>query len=483
MKRGFLNSFKANARPLGSPAPSAPTAAPSVGTAKFPIGKQNIVTGHKQFFIRKFSYVTGSQAKFSPRREVPKGYDRKLMAKERDQRLGSVPGMISLTRVPFVNAVDGEPTTECIFHAGSKEVLMGLPGFPQPMVNRVGKKSPIRLKEVPGMGLGLFATRGLKAGELIFSERPLLVAAQGVSPGGPDMPSTRTLTLEQQLQFDLDQLEKVLALVLERMCDEDKAAYMALKNSHPEDGSGPLTGIMRTNGLAVPGLRPEVTPGTAHAFCSGVRDMISRVNHSCSPNVRPHWNMLTFSFQVFATRDIAADEELTSQYIPFEGSTARRNELLKPYDFVCTCASCKDPESDARRSYLAESDAPMLSKWLFDDTPNANALLLDECRRQMELLEREGMEGASRCFQVAAAAFTVCVARGDAQNASEWARKIARIRWDDRVMPEIDSFVDPKSNAYEGHHMWQKKMDGGALDKDHRAKLAAVGVGSLPLED
>ncbi|KAJ7641076.1 hypothetical protein FB45DRAFT_352501 [Roridomyces roridus] len=227
MKRGFLNSSKAKARPLGSPAPSAP--APKVVISKLPIGKQNV--------------------------EVPEGYESKLTLKERDPRSGSVPSGLTFTTVPFVAPGRGQPTTECIFRPGSKEVLMTLPGFSQPMVKPVRSNSPVRVKEVPGMGLGLFATRRIEAGELIFSERPLLI------------------------QYSLNQIEEILAVGVGRMSDEDKAAYMALKNSHLEDGSGPLTGIWRTNGLGIFGLRPEVTDGSAASICSGVCDIISRLNH------------------------------------------------------------------------------------------------------------------------------------------------------------------------------------------------------------
>ncbi|KAJ7641070.1 hypothetical protein FB45DRAFT_1124467 [Roridomyces roridus] len=406
MKRGFLNSSKAKARPLGSPAPPAP--APNVIISKPPIGKQNV--------------------------EVPEGYDSELKLKEVHPSSGSVPGGITFTTVPF----SGEPRTECIFHPGSKEVLMRLPGFSQPMVMPVGRNSPIRVKEVPGMGLG----------------RPLLVAAQVLPTWVPP-----TFTPEQQGQYLLNHLEKFVAVAVGRMTDEDKAAYKALKNSHLEDGSGPLVGILRTNGLGIEGLRPDVTDGSVAARCTGVCEKISRLNHSCSPNVRTHWSMITFSFQLFAVRDIAADEELTYLYTGIEGSTAQRNEDLKPYDFVCTCSSCKDPKSDARRADLEKSGPPSISLWLFDDAPQATGRILDECRRQMAIIEREGMEAVFRYYEVLSVGFVVCVATGDAQSASEWARKLARIRWVEEVPKDIESFVDPNSRAYKTHPMWRKRFD------------------------
>ncbi|KAJ7641067.1 hypothetical protein FB45DRAFT_899372 [Roridomyces roridus] len=454
MKRGFLNSSKPKVHPQGPSTTPAATPSPGIDLGEIPraglgrlaIGKQNV--------------------------ELPEGFDEDVALLEREIQ---AQGMIVHTTVPFDKALPGEHTTECIFHPGSKEVLMGLSGFPQPMVKRVGKKSPVVVKEASGMGLGVFATRGIKAGELIFSERPLLV-------GGQALPTAlrASWTREQKSQSSLNQLEKMLAVAVDRMSDEDKAAYMALKNSHLEDGSGPLAGIYRTNGLGIEGLRPELKKGDATAFCSGVGNLVSRLNHSCSRNVTAHWNMLTFSFQVFAVRDIAADEELTYQYCPIEGSTAERNEQLKPYDFICACPSCKDPESDARRANLKKSYPPsmIIPAWLSGNAPQADSKLLPECRRQMDILEREGMQGTSRYFQVSVAGFVACVALGDAQSASEWARKLARIRWVDKVPKDIESFVDPKSRAYKAHPVWRKKIDGG-VGFDVMVKLAEMGIGSV----
>ena len=45
--------------------------------------------------------------------------------------------------------------------------------------------------------------------------------------------------------------EQHLELVFNRMDEDRKEAYMALANSHKEDGSGPLLGVQRTNGFGV----------------------------------------------------------------------------------------------------------------------------------------------------------------------------------------------------------------------------------------
>jgi len=52
----------------------------------------------------------------------------------------------------------------------------------------------------------------------------------------------------------LQEWEERLDIASKRMTDENRKAFMALANSHTEDGSGPILGIIRTNGYKVPGL-------------------------------------------------------------------------------------------------------------------------------------------------------------------------------------------------------------------------------------
>jgi hypothetical protein len=120
--------------------------------------------------------------------------------------------------------------------------------------------------------MGLFSTRALKMGDLILSERPLLVAARGVYTTSPP-----DFTPEMLIQHRLNDLEKYYSVSVQRMRPENRAAFMALANSHKEDGSGPIVGITRTNGLGISGLRPGVKDGT-NMYVAILKD-ISRLNH------------------------------------------------------------------------------------------------------------------------------------------------------------------------------------------------------------
>jgi hypothetical protein len=188
---------------------------------------------------------------------------------ERDNHSASASASMIYTTLPIGAAAD-EPVSECLFFAGSKEVVLNTPGFPQPLIHPAAPA--FRMSTVPGKGMGLFSTRALKMGDLILSERPLLVTVRGmytrVAKG--DTPA-------MIFQRSLNQLEKYNSIAVERMRDDDKAAFMALANSHKEDGSGPIVGINRTNGLGIEGLRPGVEDETKR--CVAILKHISRLNH------------------------------------------------------------------------------------------------------------------------------------------------------------------------------------------------------------
>ncbi|KAJ7503020.1 hypothetical protein B0H11DRAFT_2223113 [Mycena galericulata] len=412
MKRGFLTSSKAKARPLGPSLVVAPK------NAKPPLG-------HETNFV---NFPIGKQSVEVP--ELPKGYSNSLTYIESDSNLGSHPEAMTMTTVPIGLWPDG-PTTECFFFPGSKEVLMNLDGFPQPL------------------GEGLFSTRALKAGDLILSERPLLVTARGVP-----VPCPPGFTFEQYTQHSLNEMEKHVAFCVQRMSPENRAAFMALKNSHMEDGSGPVMGRVRTNGLRVSGLRPGVEP--KNDGYSAICKEISRLNHSCSPNTQPRFDMMSFSHQLFAVRNIAAGEELTFQYTDVECSTAARNEALKPYDFVCTCTACKDPESDARRAAI-KLVAPHVMTWTLSPDPRAD-WILGECRQQLALIAREGLEHLNVHYALTHVMMETYITMGDARTASEWAVKLDKFKWEEEPA-NVKTLLDPASPAYQAHPLWRKRLN------------------------
>ena len=110
----------------------------------------------------------------------------------------------------------------------------------------------------------MYATRAIAAGELIVTERPLLVA-----PGIYKSPRQR---------------DDTIAAALERMSEDDRAAYTALSN--PCDAAvPPLFAIWKTNNYDqthdLRPVSPEMAADTQRPMTI-VGKLTSRINHRCA---------------------------------------------------------------------------------------------------------------------------------------------------------------------------------------------------------
>src|SRR6266545_8155315 len=145
---------------------------------------------------------------------------------------------------------DGDGSTEWIIKdSNPKMKVLKTPGYP----SRTPKPRRPDLYEVittPDIGQGVFAKHNIKRGELILSERPLLIAPSWL--GREDV--FDKYAANQARQVMMHEFEKVMEVAFQRMQEKDRALYMALYNSHTTDGTGPLLGIMRTNCFGVSAL-------------------------------------------------------------------------------------------------------------------------------------------------------------------------------------------------------------------------------------
>ena len=260
---------------------------------------------------------------------------------------------------------DDDGSTEWVIRESIAEGrVLSSPGYPA----RIPKPRLPDLYEVrttPDMGQGVFAKNNIKRGEIIFSERPLLVAPNWVMAKDPKIDLFTTEQRQKILRFEE---EKSLEFaVQQRMNENNKALYMALHNSHTADGSGPLLGIMRTNGFGVRRLTDTGQDGPRLRY-TAVCTIGSRLNHryflfnfihiinsnikfSCIPNVMHTINIPSFSIQFTALRDIKAGEQLYHSYCDVAQTKAERQTELAPYGFTCSCLACVNatPASDNLR--------------------------------------------------------------------------------------------------------------------------------------
>ncbi|EDR10227.1 uncharacterized protein LACBIDRAFT_316887 [Laccaria bicolor S238N-H82] len=402
MKRGFLKTAKAKKTEgiaLPPVASTPPGGVPPKGDGSFverpsiklPYGK--VETGNVASVI---DFVQPNIVKARPTEGV---VSRKIIGREiSGDTVDYSDYVIVYTTLPPVNlgdTLDDEPDnwTECILAGHIKRQILSTPGFPRPVEKTAGGKVYHRVKPSPFGGLGMFAARPVRTGDLIVAERPLLIAQRGFEMR--DESGSKGLTQAEMIQVYMQQWEEQLGIALNRMTDENRKAFMALANSHTEDGSGPILGIVRTNGYEVPGLNDGHEDDSTRAY-TAVLNVMSRVNHSCSPNTTHHFDMASLSFQLRAIRDIKQGEELFYAYCDILRTKSERAEELAPYGVVCVCPGCvgATKETDLLRSELAKRIAKLRADhhvWMKDHSrPNVLVASL----KLIAEIEKEGLTDA-----------------------------------------------------------------------------------------
>lgn len=189
---------------------------------------------------------------------------------------------------------------------------------------------PFVVQDIPGKGKGLISTRSLSPGECIISEPPLF--------------TTVSLTNANTIEQDLRQIIKSLP-------KDSQRAFLSLHNNFPGSPT-PFSNIVRSNGYP---LGPSSEIG-------GIFPLVSRLNHSCSPNAQHAYNERLGRMLVHIIRPIPQNGEITLSYIPGGPSSQRQMELKQNFLFICTCELCSLPPSEKRKSDERLSRAAVLDQ-------------------------------------------------------------------------------------------------------------------------
>ncbi|KAK0195507.1 hypothetical protein F5146DRAFT_1025879 [Armillaria mellea] len=282
--------------------------------------------------------------------------------------------------------------TECMVSAPLKSTILETPGYPA-HIKRPDTPAHC-ISESPGKGLGMFTTRKVTAGALILAERALMMVPAGVR-GSPGI--FEKYSAEQARQTVLFEWEKQLEIAYKRMPEERQKAFIALYNSHTQDGSGPIMGVIRTNGYGLGNQLEDKWLGAVGGTYTGVFNELSRLNHSCRPNTYRTFDRVSFAMEIRAVRDIEKGEELTTYYSDLLVPTTTRQQQLEPYGVRCDCASCSNPRvSDDRRMEIAKKCkgdilADRFSRWSMNPRLSDD-FALREGERLLKLVEDEGLE-------------------------------------------------------------------------------------------
>jgi len=202
---------------------------------------------------------------------------------------------------------------------------------------------PYTVREVPGKGRGLFATRKISPGKIILEETPIFTL-KNPNKGYP------VYRLSDFTQIDDETKATILQLhdPGENLKNLDKKDVDQLIRERPlfsyDSEVGKVARIICNSTISV--NETDSTEG-------GLYYNISFINHSCNPNAI--WTRVMGDIkkkQVRALKVIEKDEEILCSYIhtyinqedptnvSFETRQTRQQTLVKIRAFLCSCSEC-----------------------------------------------------------------------------------------------------------------------------------------------
>jgi hypothetical protein len=210
--------------------------------------------------------------------------------------------------------------------------------------------------------MGIFATRDFEIGDLLLAEKPVFIL--------PNVSLGATNLLDHEYS---------------KLSAADKARFDALSNAFPQRGR---YGIFTTNAMPL-----GDTTGSVKAHHGGIFLLISRINHSCCPNVLHSWCQATNEERIYAIKQIKAGEQIFTSYLDDLFNTyEQRKELLQAsWKFSCQCSAClpeNRAKSDANRKRLAD---------LYEAFPSMGrnpVKAKNAANEMMKLIESEGQTEA-----------------------------------------------------------------------------------------
>lgn len=124
--------------------------------------------------------------------------------------------------------------SECYMSVNDKRTLLAIEGYPQKLRSTASSEPPAYRNGPAGdRGLGMFASRAIRHGEYICSERPLLVAPAVISiMGDVTRELSMNMTREECQRITLAEMEMALETMFKRMKPEKQEEYTSLANRY-----------------------------------------------------------------------------------------------------------------------------------------------------------------------------------------------------------------------------------------------------------
>ncbi|KAJ7580261.1 hypothetical protein C8J56DRAFT_795394 [Mycena floridula] len=281
------------------------------------------------------------------------------------------------------------------------------------------------VQQVTGYGLSMIASRDIAIGELVACERPIVIFP-AVLPSTEARMSTIPDTFNQLLTAAVDQ----------KMQPNRRQMFYQLFNC--KNTQYRVKDICDTNSFSLGAL-----PGANYHYpYAGVFHDLSRINHSCSPNVTLRWDTETFTMSINAVQPIKAGEQIFLSYDEADLTSPRvirRRTMSQKFNFKCNCTSCAlaAPESKESNQRRAELEAALeqvkkestavprdIKAWVQDKRDEVHRKTVAESSKVMDLMEKENIVLQALCdYHIPRLARAHC-SLGNIAEAKEWANKM-----------------------------------------------------------
>ncbi|KAH9223624.1 hypothetical protein DL95DRAFT_517736 [Leptodontidium sp. 2 PMI_412] len=261
----------------------------------------------------------------------------------------------------------------------------------------------IDIRTAGAKGLGVFAKKLIPRGTRIFSERPLLtIQSDNV---GSLYPAVKLLSTQDR--------DALMALSSFRTRELDLMRWsVALIHTAKTTISTVLSAFQGKTAFAPANKRNSISDHVevvsifrSNSFSIGAKlgialfPKIARINHSCLPNAQGNFHEGLGRFNVHATRDIEADEEVSLNYLLESGQLrdVRVEKLSRGYGFECACPACdmsgkRGKDGEEKRIAMGELLKAFVERPMVGDVSDKEAEL-ETIMAYIELYEGEGIAG------------------------------------------------------------------------------------------
>ncbi|GMN41891.1 hypothetical protein TIFTF001_011115 [Ficus carica] len=248
-------------------------------------------------------------------------------------------------------------------------VVNGFRGKPPELAEYIG---PVQIRKSDIGGRGLFATKNIDAGTLLFVTKAIaiersILGGEGlgdnaqlvmwkkfideVTNSASKCPRTNNLltTLSSgDGEFDIEIPD--MSLFRPETDDSCRISVEKLDKNR-------ILSILDVNSLVEDAVSAKVLGKNSDYYGIGLWVLASFINHSCVPNARRLH--VGDHVLVHASRDVKAGEEITFAYFDVLSPLGKRRELSRSWGFDCCCKRCRFEEGLHSRQEVREIEVSL----------------------------------------------------------------------------------------------------------------------------